>query len=172
MRFATGFRFRRILSERTSIGFGAGYARQFFGNVIMPFLEVNWKINDQWTLSGLFPIKPKLEYQLNKRVSLGAQILVDNSSSRLSRKYNESQIVQFKQWNAQLYTEYTIYKNIYFSIVAGYVFRRKIQLYDQNMRVPWTIFTFPIGGEKTAIRTLTGNGYILQAGLSIKLKND
>ncbi|MDJ1495529.1 DUF6268 family outer membrane beta-barrel protein [Cytophagaceae bacterium DM2B3-1] len=169
-RFSTAFRMKHTLSEKTSIGFGIGYARQFFGNVLMPFLEVDWKINDRWSMSGLFPIRPKIEYLATKRLTLGTQIQVDNSSSRLSSQYNESQIVQFKQWNAQLYADWKLYKNLYFSLIAGYVFRRKVQVFTKDTKVPWTLFTFPIGGERTAIHTIADNGYLLQAGLSIKLK--
>jgi hypothetical protein len=169
-RLSSAIRFKRVVSKRLSLGWGVGYARQFFGNVVMPFGEVDWRMNDKLTLSGLFPIKPKLEYRLKPGLTIGTQVTVDNTSMRLSARQHDSHVVQYRQWNAELYTDWRLYRQLYVTLTGGYVVRRKIQVLESDTRIPWTVFTIPISGEKNAIRSVSGNGLLIQAGLSWKWK--
>ncbi|MPT31188.1 MAG: hypothetical protein E2600_05895, partial [Chryseobacterium sp.] len=61
-RYTAGLRYRVKHSEKLRTGWGLAYSRQFFGNQIIPFIDVDYKPNDKWSITGQFPIKPKVLY--------------------------------------------------------------------------------------------------------------
>jgi hypothetical protein len=40
-------------SATFSYSIGAAYSRQFFGNVLLPVVGIDWNISDRWTFSGI-----------------------------------------------------------------------------------------------------------------------
>lgn len=66
------------VSPSLTLGVGAGVFRQIDENRIFPFLAVNWRINDQWTLSNPLPAGPaggaglELSYKIDNQWTVGA----------------------------------------------------------------------------------------------------
>lgn len=66
------------VSPSLTLGLGAGVFRQINENRIFPFLAVNWRINDQWTLSNPLPAGPaggaglELSYKIDNQWTVGA----------------------------------------------------------------------------------------------------
>lgn len=65
-------------SNDLTLGLGAGVFREFGENKVFPFLAVNWKINDDWTLKNPLPAGPaggaglELAYEISPRWTLSA----------------------------------------------------------------------------------------------------
>ncbi|UOD51081.1 DUF6268 family outer membrane beta-barrel protein [Orrella daihaiensis] len=66
------------ISPNLTLGLGAGVFRQINENRVFPFLAVNWRINDQWTLSNPLPAGPaggaglELSYKIDNQWTVGA----------------------------------------------------------------------------------------------------
>ncbi|MCD8537960.1 MAG: DUF6268 family outer membrane beta-barrel protein [Burkholderiaceae bacterium] len=66
------------ISPSLTLGLGAGVFRQIDENRVFPFIAVNWRINDQWTLSNPLPAGPaggaglELSYKVDDQWTLGA----------------------------------------------------------------------------------------------------
>ena len=77
-------------SNDLTIGLGAGVFREFGENKVFPFLAVNWKINDDWTLKNPLPAGPaggaglELAYELSPRWTLSAGGAYRNYRFRLN----------------------------------------------------------------------------------------
>lgn len=170
IRFSGGIRYKWEVNETLGLGVGIGYARQFFGNMLAPFIELDWQLNKKLRLHGPFPLKPQLTYQLSDKWSLATQLNVNNNSSRLSESAYNNQFVQVKQWDLGLKTEWKFYKAFYLHSQISYAFRRKVELYDASTNVPWTVFTFPIDGEKNPIQQVDKPGMMLELGFTMKIQ--
>lgn len=66
------------VSPGLTLGLGAGVFRQIDQNRVFPFIAVNWRITDKWTLSNPLPAGPaggaglELSYKLDDQWTIGA----------------------------------------------------------------------------------------------------
>jgi hypothetical protein len=65
-------------SPTLTLGLGAGVFRQINENKVFPFIAVNWRITDNWTLSNPLPAGPaggaglELSYKIDEQWTIGA----------------------------------------------------------------------------------------------------
>lgn len=166
-RYATGVRVKTNHNDKLSLGYGLGYTKQFFGNQIVPFIDVEYKPNEKWSLTGQFPIKPKLLYHFNKKVSAGIELSGDATSFRLSESDHNNNFIQINQWLAASKFEIALTKKWQINFAVGYILKQSIKLYNDDSRSPWTIITFPIGKKIEPISKIeSSNGMNFQLGIS------
>lgn len=80
-----GFRFQH--SAHFATGWGLGYGHQFFGHQIVPFIEIDYRsMGSRWSVTGQFPIKPKILYRVSARFSAGLELSGEAASFRLTDK--------------------------------------------------------------------------------------
>jgi hypothetical protein len=147
-RFAAGFRYKDYIRENLSISYGLLYSKQFFGNLIAPFIDFNWKISQQLIFSGPFPLNPRLKYTFHPKATLSLFLKPDNSTFRLSTPENNSQYLQRKQWNAGIGCDYKFKKHWTVSVKTGSALRQKFEIYDSSETGVFSIFTIDINDRK------------------------
>jgi len=167
-RLSGGFRYRLKHSDKLSTGWGLAYARQFFGNQIVPFIDVDYKPNEKWSISGQFPVKPKILYHFNKKLSAGTELNAEAASYRLSAAERNNQFIQINQWTGLLKLEYQFSKSWQLDFGFGKNFRQNYKLYDDASNTPWTIITIPVGNKPAPVQEINNNGLNARIGLSFK----
>jgi len=167
-RYTAGLRYRVKHSEKLRTGWGLAYSRQFFGNQIIPFIDVDYKPNDKWSITGQFPIKPKVLYHFNDKWSAGIEVSADASSYRLSATESDNQFIQVNQWTGLAKLEYQFAKNWELNIGVGRNFRQSYKLYDDTATTPWTVITMPLGEKPDPIYEIDNNGWNIQLGILFK----
>lgn len=165
-RYSAGFRYRVKHSEKLSSGWGLAYSRQFFGNQIVPFIDVDYKPNQKWSLTGQFPIKPKILYQFTEKLSAGIEIHGDAASYRLSATERNNQFIQINQWAGMAKLEYQFSQSWLLTMGMGGNFKQSYKLYDQSEKQSWTIITLPIGERPNPIYEVNSPGLHVQVGIS------
>lgn len=171
-RYSTGFRYRVKYSEKLSTGWGLAYSRQFFGNQIVPFIDVDYKPNDKWSITGQFPVKPKVLYHFNRKLSAGIEISGEAASYRLSAVEKNNQFLQINQWTGLAKLEYQFAKSWQLNIGLGKNFKQTYKLYNDASRAPWTIITIPVGKKAEPIQKIDSRGVNLQIGVSFNPFNN
>lgn len=169
IRFSSGFRYRIKHSEKLSSGWGLAYARQFFGNQLIPFIDVNYNPNGKWSISGQFPIKPKILYHVNKKLSAGIEISGEASSYRLSATSQNNRFVQMNQWTGLGKIEYCITPAWQLHIGLGSNFKQSYKLYEDASAAKWTIITIPVGQKQEPIRRIDSRSLNVQCGISYNI---
>lgn len=169
LRFSLGVRIKKRVKENFSYAYGLSYSRQFFGNQIVPFIEIDWQPNERVRVFGPFPVRPKIEVKVTPMLILGAGIQGDASSYRLSKKYNDSRFVQINQWGINLYGRKKIEKSLSLYAAVGYSLRRSFKEYNDTDNIPWTIITIPLGDRTNPISKINNNNYTFEIGLSYGL---
>lgn len=147
-RFSLGVRYKTKLHEHFTLSYGLIYSKQFFGNLIAPFIDFNWKISERLLLSGPFPISPKLKYTLTSAAKLSFFLKPDNTTFRLSENESKSQYFQKKQWSAGLGLDYKISKHWMISVKTGTSLRRKFEIYESSENGIFGILTIDVNGKK------------------------
>lgn len=165
-RFSSGVRFKRKVSDRFGFSYGLSYNRQFFGNQVIPFVEIDYWISDRIRIFGPFPVRPKIEMSVAPTMVIGAGIQGDGSSYRLSSGYDQNQVVQINQWGINLYVRKKMYNAISLYASAGRFLRRSLKLYNDSDQVPWTIITIPLGSKAVPVERINNSSNTLEVGLS------
>lgn len=164
-RYSVGFRYRYKHSDRLTTGWGLAYARQFFGNQVIPFIDVDYRPNNKWTISGQVPIKPKILYHFNTKISAGIEVNGEAASYRLSATEKSSQFIQINQWTGLAKIEYQFAKSWQFNLGFGKYFKQSYKLYNDASTTPWTIITIPLGNKPEPIQKIDSKGLNIQFGL-------
>lgn len=167
-RYNGGFRYRTKYADKLSIGWGLGYSRQFFGNQIIPFMEIDYRPNERWSITGAFPIKPKILYHFHNKLSAGFELSADAASYRLSETKCNHQFIQVNQWAGLAKLEYQFAKSWQLNIGVGRNFKQSYKLYNDAATTSWTIITFPLGEKSEPIQEIDNKGLNLQVGISFR----
>lgn len=147
-RFSLGARYKTKIHDRFTLSYGLIYSKQFFGDLIAPFVDFNWKISKHLVLSGPFPISPKLEYTLASKAKLSLFLKPDNATFRLSESESKSQYFQKKQWSAGLGFDYKVCKHWMVSLKTGTSLRRQFEIYESSEKGIFSILTIDVNGKK------------------------
>jgi hypothetical protein len=165
-RYLLGLRYTIKSSEDFYYGFGLAYAKQFFGNQIIPFLYVNWNINEKLKLHGQFPIDTRLQYQFNTKTKLGIKLKGGTESYRLSEELHNNQFVQIIHWDGGFYLEQKLFKKIKADIGLGYNLLRSFRLFEDSNQSAWTLFTRALGNEIEPLENLDDTNWFASFSLS------
>ncbi len=166
LRYGLGIRYRVRHSDKLATGWGLAYARQFFGNQLVPFIDLQYTPNQHWSISGQFPIKPKVLYHFNERLAAGLEVSGDGNSYRLSHSKTDDQFIQVNQWAALARLEYRFAPSWLLTLGLGSNLRQSYRLYNDASNVPWTIITVPLGDRDEPVREIKSKGLQLQAGIA------
>ncbi|GAB4043427.1 DUF6268 family outer membrane beta-barrel protein [Spirosoma litoris] len=172
MRYAIGGSYTIRHGPRLTSGSGVQLARQFFGYQINPFIAIHYDISDRLHLSGLLPIRPRLDYQLSESISWVSEISGNLTSYRLSQQSRHSEYVKVTQWYGLSSLAVTVKKRHKFSAGLGYDFRNQIQLYGNNSQPYWSIITFPIGKPTQPIVDFNARGLRMQVSYHLVLNRN
>ncbi|WPV64757.1 hypothetical protein [Chitinophaga sp. LS1] len=166
-RYGAGFRYLYKHSEKVKTGIGMMYNKQFFGNQLIPFWDVKYEPSAKWTISGLFPIKPKIMYHFNNTVSAGFEINGEASSYRMSTTY-----LRNNQWTGLCRFEWFFTKNLLLSAGLGKNFINRYQFYANDLKTGWTIITIPLGEKAQPIYERSSKGISATLGISLRVNRD
>lgn len=167
-RYTAGFRYRYKHSGRLSTGWGLAYSRQFFGNQLVPFIDVDYKPGRKWSITGQFPIKPKILYHLNKKLSVGVEINGDAASYRLSASDKNNRFIQINQWTGFTKMEYQFSGGWQLNLGIGRNFSQSFKLYNDASSTSWTIITIPIGEKSDPVQRIDNRGFRAVLGISLQ----
>lgn len=157
-RFSFGIRHKIRVNGRFTLSYGLLYSKQFFGNLISPFVDFNWKISKRLVLSGPFPISPGLKYTLTSSVKLSFFLKPDNATFRLSENKRNSQYFQKKQWSAGLGLDCKVSKHWMVSLKTGVFLRQQLEIYDSSENGIFSILTLDVSGsERTPVSSYGKN---------------
>jgi len=164
-----GFTWLTKHSDKLSLGFGLSYARQFYGNQLIPIVAVIYHFdNEHWKLSGAFPESPKLTYNLNDKSAVSLQLKAQFASYRLTSAEDSGTFVKNSKLTSLLSYEYAFAKSWRISAGIGYAMRQRYELYKDNYDSNgWYFIGRPLGNRPTPITSIVQNGPQFHIGLAL-----
>jgi|GEM_PF-3331753 len=152
-------------SEYSRMGMGLAFSRQFFGNQVVPLLDMDYYINERWRITCRLPIHGRLVYTTGKRSTFGGGWDLWIISFRMAET---DDYIRLKQLSCIAYYEYRFWKNWRLNFTAGFIPTQEFGLYKSNNTRGWTLLTTPIGEAPEPIQQVNNKGFILQTGLVLK----
>jgi hypothetical protein len=163
-RWTAGFEYFSSYGQNGKLGLGLAYSRQFFGNELIPLLEINKQLTERLRLYGVFPTKPRLEYTLDSRSKAGVGLNLEVSSYRLSGD-NSADYLKTTLWNGLLYYQYSIYKHWSINVSGGYYVSQKYEIFNQANTSSWTLLYLPIGKQLNPVYSVNKSAVNFQIGI-------
>jgi hypothetical protein len=154
-------------SATFSYSIGAAYSRQFFGNVLIPIVGIDWNISDRWTFSGTLPVSEKIKYKFSDKnfAGVSADFSIGGGSYRLSKKTG-SDYLQVQQLRSSLFYEYVPAKNFSIQISAGYNFSQQLDRYTKDQKVG--LVPYHDLNKRVPLAELKKTGIAFQTGINYR----
>ncbi len=160
-------------SEKLKMGFGALYNQEFFGPNLVPLIDLDWKINEKWSVAGLFPVYGKVKYKFNERLDGGWSHFGLVTTYRLGDPNYEGDYIDRRSIDETLYARYRVFGDFFLEGRFGYSLGRSYKQYEADQKVDFTLPLISIGDDRVAKTASIHDGWIASLRLvySISLEN-
>ncbi len=113
-----------VPNDKLKIKAGLYYNREAFGNLFVPWVGVDWKINKRMSIYGLLPVNYKVEFNLMKnKLYTGLNLKAFTRSFRLSEKNNHD-YVRYDELQVKLFVDYFVAPKVLLFAELGYSLSR------------------------------------------------
>lgn len=110
------------------------YNKTYSGQYLIPIPDIEWAINDKWSLSAALPIRTSLRYKLNQSQSIGATFGLNAGEYRLNDQV-KGKYLQFQQMSGGLVYDLKLWQNWKLNIIGGYTLMQKLQSFDNDQKI-------------------------------------
>ncbi len=142
------------------LGFGALFNQESFGPNLVPLVNLNWRLNEKWSVNGLFPIYGKITYRFNKRLDLGWSHFGLVTTYRLGDPDHPGDYIDRRSIDETLYARYQLFGDFFLEGRFGYSFGRSYHQYAADQKVDFTLPLISIGDNRTAKTASIHSGLI------------
>ncbi len=109
-----------VPNDKVKIKAGLYYNREAFGNLFVPLVGVDWKVNDRINLYGILPTNYKVEFNLAKnKLYTGLNLKFFTRSFRLSKSSNYD-YVRYDESQVKLFVDYFVVPKVLVFAEVGY----------------------------------------------------
>jgi hypothetical protein len=162
-RFNSALVYRVSNENRSTWGVGVAATKRFSGFLIVPILVFNIRYSDKWLLSGSFPLKQNLSYNIDNKRKIGINLGAGNNSFRLSEAKGNS-YVNTQQFGAGCFYQQLVARHFKMELSMGIQSYRTF-VYEENQSSPITIFPLNFNKSKNEIESFKNKGVLLQLSL-------
>lgn len=140
--------YEKLFSDKLKMGFGVMYNQEFFGPYLVPLINLNWKIADRWSITGLIPVYTKIKYKVNDRLNVGLSHFGLTTTYRLGEADYKGDYLERKSIDETLFARYRLGGNIYVEGRIGYAIGRSYAQYEADQKVDFSIPLISFGDDR------------------------
>ena len=149
--FGGTFIYEKVYHDRLKIGYGVLYNQETFGPNVVPLVNLEWKMSERWSMSGLLPIYSKVKYKVNEKLNVGMHHFGLVTSYRLGEEATKNDYIERRSIDLGLFARYNITGGIHIEGRYGYSFGRSYAQYDENEKIELALPLATIGDNRTQI---------------------
>lgn len=149
--FGGTFIYEKVYHKRLKIGYGVLYNQEAFGSYIVPLVNLEWKMSERWSMSGLLPIYSKVKYKVNEKLNVGIHHFGLITSYRLGGESYQNDYIERRSIDLGLFTRYNIVGGIHIEGRYGYSFGRSYAQYNQDDKIDFALPLATIGDDRTQL---------------------
>jgi len=147
-------------SDKLKMGFGAMYNQEFFGPYLVPLINLDWKLNERWSISGLLPIYVKIKYEINERLNVGFSHFGLTTSYRMGNINYEGDYIERKSIDEALFVRYRLVNDIFIEGRIGRTFGRSYAQYEADQKVDFSLPLVSFGDNRVQKNVSFHDGWI------------
>jgi hypothetical protein len=140
--------FEMKYSERLLMRYGLMYNRERFGNMFVPLVYLDWQMSDRWSITGLFPVFGKLNFQVNEKMGVGLSLFGLITSFQIGDPAYSGDYVERKSVDLTLYTRYRLAGNLHFETRFGYALGRSYSQFSKGDEVDFRVAIASFGDDR------------------------
>lgn len=140
--------FEKKHSERLTMRYGAMYNQEKSGPLIVPLVDVNWKINSKWSIVGLLPIYGKVNYHVNEDLTAGLSFFGLLTSYDLNQAKYGFDYMERSSIDITLFARKRLFNNVFGEVRAGYALSRSYAQYHRDDKIDLRISLIKIGDHQ------------------------
>lgn len=152
--------YEKKYSDKLKIGYGALYNQEFFGPNLVPLINLDWKLSERWSITGLLPIYAKVKYRFSERLDGGLSHFGLVTSYRLGDPEYEGDYLERKSIDEALYARYQLFGDFFLEGRVGYALGRSYKQYEADQKVDFTLPLISIGDDRVAKSVSIQDGFI------------
>ncbi len=160
-------------NEKLRLRFGAMYNQEMSGPLLVPLIDVLWKMSDRWSITGLLPIYGKVKYQANERFSTGLAYFGLITSYALSEPFAGDTYMERTSIDFTLFGRWRAFGNIHVEGRLGYAIDRNYEQYLKAENIDLRVSILKIGDNRgEPLNTTFRDGPIAELRLVYNLPID
>jgi len=132
---------------------------------MVPLVNLDWKINNKWSIVGLLPVYGKVKYQVNERLDAGYSHFGLITTYKLGDPAYEGDYLERSSIDETLYARYRLFGDIFLEGRFGYALGRHYKQYAADQKVDFSLPLIGFGDDRVARNVSVESGLI--ASLSI-----
>ncbi len=140
--------YEHTYGERLTMRYGVMYNGEWSGALFVPLIDVNWKISNKWSLTGLLPIYGKLNYQINPNATAGLSLFGLITSYDLSKGDYADTYMERRSIDLALFGRQRLFGNFHAELRFGYAIGRAYEQYDKSEKIDARISLIRIGDDR------------------------
>lgn len=149
--FGGTFIYEKVYHEKLKIGYGILYNQEAFGPSVVPLINLEWKMSERWSISGLLPVYSKVKYKVNEKLNVGIHHFGSVTSFRLGEEAYQNDYIDRSSVDLGLFARYNIMGGIHIEGRYGYSFGRSYAQYNQNDKIDLALPLTTIGDDRTQL---------------------
>jgi hypothetical protein len=139
------------------------YLRNYSGKYLLPLPDIDWKINDKLSFTGIVPARASLKYSLSKTQSLGITGSITGSFYRLNEGEKE-QYLHLRQSSGGLMYDLKVSQCWKLNLIAGHTFMQRLETFNMDQKVSFNGFSKL--NDRISNVSYQKNSFIFQVGIS------
>lgn len=171
--FGGTFLYENKYHENLTISFGAMFNQELFGPYLVPLVNVDWNLNNRWSIKGLLPVYSKISYKVSENMSVGFNHFGLVTSYKLGKEAYEGTYLERRSIDAGLFGRLKLMADFYLEGRIGYSFDRSYAQYDAQEKVDFSLPLVSFGDDRIQknVSFLDGGYANLRIVYSLKLPN-
>lgn len=152
--------------------FGAMYNQELFGPLLVPLVFIDWKMNDRWTMNGLFPINLKISRSVSERMTIGFSHFGFITTYRISQPGFQSDYIERNSIDESIFARWKIAGNIHLETRVGYSLARVYEQYSESEKMDLRLSIIRFGDDRTKKNVAFNSGPMASVRLVYNLPID
>ncbi len=139
--------YEKRYNPKLRLRYGFLFNQELAGPLLVPLVDVLWQFKAKWSLSGLFPIYGKLNYQANEKLTVGISHFGLITSFDLGEE-NSGTYMERTSIDLSLFARYNLFGNVFAEGRLGYALDRNYEQYPEDENIDLRISIFRIGDNR------------------------
>ena len=152
------FVYEKRYHKGLKVGYGVLYNQEAFGPNIVPLVNMDWKMSERWSLTGLLPIYSKIKYAVNDKLEVGTHHFGLVTSYRLGEEAYQNDYIERRSIDLGLFARYKLAGGIHVEGRYGYSFGRSYAQYEEDQKIDLALPLATIGDDRTQKNSNFYNG--------------
>lgn len=140
--------FEHRYGPNLTMRYGVMYNNEKSGALLVPLVDVNWKMSKKWSVTGLLPIYGKVNYHINPDFTAGVSLFGLITSYDLTADNYAGDYMERTSIDLTLFARHRLFGNFFGEARFGYALGRTYAQYHDDDKIDLRISLFKIGDDR------------------------